>query len=100
MELGVEAMKFKGNEIRNLRQRLGWSQAELARRMGCNSQLVQSWESESATPDTEAMNQLCFLRNHVESSSDRVAQMPLAEKEMQSRGVGQLTGRDLLKDHQ
>jgi len=100
MKSEVSQMKFKGTEIRTLRQRLGWSLAEMGRRMGCNSELIQKWETDSLRPDGDAVNQLCFLRNHVESSSDQVAQRPLVEKEMQSRGVGQLTHRDLLKDFQ
>lgn len=91
-------MKFSGLEIRNLRQRLGWSIAEMARRMGCNSNLIQQWECGELLPDHDAVNQLCFLQNHVESSSDQVAQRPAVEKELQSRGVAQLTHRDLLKD--
>jgi transcriptional regulator with XRE-family HTH domain len=93
-------MKFNGQDIRTLRQRLGWSMAEMGRRMGCNAALIGQWESEKATPDADAMNQLCFLRDHVDSASEHVAQKPLAEKEMRSRGVAQLTHRDLLKDIQ
>ena len=93
-------MKFNGKDIRNLRQRLGWSMAEMARRMGCNSTLVGQWENETQTPDHDAVNQLCVLLNHLESSSEHVAQNPLLEKELQSRGVAQLTHRDLLKDIQ
>ncbi len=93
-------MKFNGQDIRTLRQRLGWSLAEMGRRMGCSSQLIQDWELEAQRPDGDALNHLCFLLNHVESASDQVAQAPIVEKEMQSRGVGQLTHRDLLKDVQ
>ena len=93
-------MKFNGKDIRSLRQRLGWSMAEMARRMGCNSTLIRQWESETQLPDHDAVNQLCFLQNHLETASDHVAQCPLAEKELQLRGVAQLTSRDLLKDIQ
>ncbi len=98
MDFEVQFMKFSGREIRTLRQRLGWSQAELARRMGADSELIKNWELDIIIPDTEAVNQLCFLRNHLETTSDQVAQTPLAEKELQERGVGQLTRRDLLND--
>ena len=98
--MGATSMKFEGKDIRSLRQRLGWSVAEMARRMGCNSTLIQKWETGTSVPDHDAVNQLCFLQNHVESASDHVAQWPLAEKELQSRGVAQLTHRDLLKDIQ
>lgn len=93
-------MDFNHTKIRTLRQRLGWSQAEMARQMGCSAELIQSWESGSGAPDSEALNQLRYLHDHVELKSHRMQQTPLAEKEMQTRGVGQLTHDDLLKDFQ
>ncbi len=74
--------------------------AEMARRMGCTSVLIQAWENGSMQPDPDAMNQLHYLQFHVEKKSNQVAQSPMAEKEMESRGVAQLTHRDLLKDIQ
>jgi len=93
-------MNFNGTHIKTLRQRLGWSVAEMARRMGCNTKLIQAWEKEAAKPDPEALNQLRYLQNHVESYSEQIAQKPIVEKEMEERHVAQLTHRDLLKDIQ
>jgi transcriptional regulator with XRE-family HTH domain len=93
-------MSLKGPEIRTLRQRLGWSLAEMARRMGCKTKLIQKWEAGQAAPDMEAMNQLHYLRNHVESNSELIAQRPHLEREMEERRMAQLTHRDLLKDIQ
>lgn len=93
-------MSLNGSDIRTLRQRLGWSLAEMARRMGCTTVLVQAWEDGSSRPDNESLNQLRYLLGHVESTSQQVAQFPIAEREMDSRGVAQLTHRDLLKDIQ
>lgn len=92
-------MVFTHQEIRSLRQRLGWSQAEMARQMGCSAQLIQQWESGQAPPDMEALNQLNYLHNHVEALSRRVSENPGVEREMESRRVGQFTHRDLLKDN-
>lgn len=89
-----------GMTIRTLRQRLGWSVAEMARRMGCDTQLVQSWESEISKPDHEALNQLRYLLNHAETYSEHIAQKPMVEKAIEERHVAQLTHRDLLKDFQ
>lgn len=93
-------MNLNKHEIRNLRQRLGWTMAEMARRMGCTTVLIQAWENGSMLPDPEAMNQLHYLQFHVDKKSYQVGQTPLAEKEMESRGVAQLTHRDLSKDIQ
>jgi transcriptional regulator with XRE-family HTH domain len=93
-------MSFSGVDIRTLRQRLGWSLAEMARRMGCNTELIQKWESNNLRPDAEALNQLRYLRNHAESNSELIAQKPHCEKEMEEKHMAQLTHRDLLKDVQ
>jgi hypothetical protein len=74
--------------------------AEMGRRMGCNVTLVAQWETDIACPDADSMNQLRFLQDHVDTTADFIAQKPLVEKEMDSRGVAQLTHRDLLKDFQ
>ncbi len=92
-------MSFNNQDIRTLRQRLGWSVAEMARRMGCSADLIGKWETGASQPDSEALNQLRYLRNHVETYSEQIQQKPQLEKEMESRRVGQLTHRDLLKDN-
>jgi transcriptional regulator with XRE-family HTH domain len=93
-------MSFSGSDIRVLRQRLGWSLAEMGRQMGCGIELIQCWESEVQLPDPEALNQLRYLRNRLESYSDHVARKPQVEKELAERRIVQLTFRDHLKDIQ
>lgn len=91
-------MNLNNLEIRTLRQRLGWSLAEMARQMGCTTMLIQSWESGASKPDAECLNQLVYLHAHAESKSTLISQTPLAEREMETRRVAQLTHRDLLDD--
>lgn len=93
-------MGLNHTEIRTLRQRLGWSVAEMARQMGCAVAKIQSWEDGSERPGPDCLNQLRYLRDHVESKSHLVSQAPVAEREMETRKVAQLTHRDLLKDLQ
>lgn len=100
MDLPGEPMSLNQNEIRTLRQRLGWSLAEMARQMGCTTDLIQAWEKGDCRPDPDGLNQLRYLRDHVESKSHTLSQVPLAEREMESRNVAQLTHRDLLDDFQ
>lgn len=92
-------MSLTGPDIRHLRQRLGWSLAEMARQMGCGTELLKKWEAGSLLPDSDALNQLRYLRNHVDSYNEQIAQKPQAEREMEARNVAQLTHRDLLKDN-
>lgn len=51
---------MKASEVRELRQRLGWSQARLARAMHVSLQTVKCWEAErrSISP---AMELLMFM---------------------------------------
>jgi DNA-binding transcriptional regulator YiaG len=93
-------MEFKGHEIKTIRQRLGWSMAEMARRMGCDTELVKQWEMSLILPDPDAVNQLCYLLNYVESNADQILRKPLIEREMEERRMAQLTHRDLMKDIQ
>lgn len=37
--------KWTADSIRELRWRLGWSQAELARHLGCRQQTISEWET-------------------------------------------------------
>lgn len=89
-------MSFNGQEIRKLRQRLGWSLAEMARQMGCSTELVNNWETNGVRPDADSLNQLRYLSFYVETYSDQISQQPHAEQEMEDRRVSQLTYRDLL----
>ena len=72
----------------------------MARRMGCGTALVQTWEAGEALPDSDAVNQLRYLQNHCESCSEQTLQKPQVEKKMQENRIVQLTHRDLLKDVQ
>ena len=92
-------MQLSATSIRTLRQRLGWSLAEMARQMGCSTELIGQWETGSTVPEAEAMNQLHYLQNRVEKNSETVSQKPLAETQMERDGLSQLTLRDLLKDN-
>jgi transcriptional regulator with XRE-family HTH domain len=83
------------DDIKLLRQRLGWSVAEMARRMGCAAELVFQWERGKQSPDSEILNQMQYLENYLTSYSERIAQTPLAEKVMSESSLSQLTHRDL-----
>jgi transcriptional regulator with XRE-family HTH domain len=95
----MAAANLTGQDIRTLRQQLGWSLAEMARQMGCSTELISKWEGGSSRPDIDALNQLQYLRAHVDNNSERTAQKPLAETHMEKRRLSQLTHRDLLKDN-
>ena len=89
-------MILNPEDIKQLRQRLGWSVAEMARRMGCSVEIVIAWEDGHQSPDGEIINQMEYLDSYCRSSSERTLQTPMAEKMMQDDRLSQLTHRDLL----
>ena len=50
-----------GEKILNLRKARGWSQEELAERIGVTRQAVSRWESDSAKPDADKIITVCDL---------------------------------------
>lgn len=70
----------------------------MGRRMGCDADLITLWESGAQAPAQDALNQLHYLQNQVESYSETIQQKPLLEMQLESRHMSQLTHRDLLKD--
>lgn len=92
-------MALNPQDIRTLRQRLGWSVAEMARRMGCTTELITQWEAGAQKPESESMNQLQHLRDHADGNSERIREKPVVEVRMENGRLSQLTHRDLLKDN-
>lgn len=87
-------------DIRNLRLRLGWSMAEMGRRMGCTAEVVLSWEEGRQSPDSDVMNQMVYLDSYTVTYNERVSQTPIAEKMMDEDRLSQLTHRDLINREQ
>lgn len=50
-----------GEKILNMRKARGWSQEELAERIGVTRQAVSRWESGSAKPDADKLVAVCDL---------------------------------------
>lgn len=50
-----------GEKILNMRKARGWSQEELAERVGVSRQAVSRWESGTAKPDADKMIAICDL---------------------------------------
>lgn len=50
-----------GEKILNMRKARGWSQEELAEKVGVTRQAVSRWESDSAKPDAERIVSICDL---------------------------------------
>ena len=86
------------DDLKIIRQRLGWSRAEMARRHGADLSIIESWESGDAQPDAAALNHYHFLRNGVDEAADQIARTPAAESRLESDGLAQVAQRELLNE--
>ena len=76
--------------IKSLRLRLGWTQADLARRLNCQSSEVQSWETGQAIPNAEVTSRLELLVSHAETCAQELQSVPKAENFCERRRLGQI----------
>lgn len=72
-------MDWTTERIRQLRQRMGWSQCELARRLRVDLVEVSAWESGSGKPLAAEIQTLEFLSLQAEGSAEELASTPLSE---------------------
>lgn len=84
-------------ELRELRLRLGWSLAEMSRRMGCHQSLVLKWESNHQNPDPEIIRQYLSLRSFVDEQAERTRQMPLAESLLKDEQLSQCSQEEVIE---
>lgn len=82
---------WTGEKIRVLRLRLGWSQAELARRLGCRQQTVSEWETNLHEPQNAYSKLLDHLLTSVERYNYQMNHLPHAESAMKNMGLSQIT---------
>jgi len=82
-------MNWSSDEIRQLRYRLGWSRAEMARLMNLAPATVQAWES-GEKPTEAQCNALLAILNQAESNAERIQRRPIAEVVMRDRGLSQI----------
>lgn len=82
--------KWCAGEIKTLRLRLGWSAADFARRLGCTSQTISSWELDLSVPTADDERQLDRLAFYIESYSQQLAREPLAEVFLRDQGLCQV----------
>jgi transcriptional regulator with XRE-family HTH domain len=78
------------NTIKSLRLRLGWSQADLARRLNCASIEVEHWENGSQTPTAHFLNEMFLLVKQADACSHEVHASPLAEDMCDKQALGQI----------
>lgn len=76
--------------IKALRLRLGWSQADMARRLSCTSTEVELWENGSNAPAMNFQNELFLVAKLADACSHEVHASPLAETLCDQQALGQI----------
>lgn len=84
--------------IRSLRLRLGWSQADLARRLCCSSSDVLLWECGDVTPNPRIANELILISKQADACSNEVHSCPRAESICEEKALGQIGFTDIKED--
>lgn len=91
-------MEWTSEEIRLLRHRLGWSQAEMARCLKLDLAVFASWEKGQSSPGDEQRNSLLMILHQAEMNAEKVQRRPIAEIVMRDRGLSQIHDFDLIEE--
>jgi transcriptional regulator with XRE-family HTH domain len=81
---------WTADEIRQLRHRLGWSQAEMARHLNLGLATVAAWESGLEPPLEEQCGRLRRIFHLAETNAERIQRRPIADAMMRTRGLSQI----------
>ncbi len=86
----VESYSLDWNKetLRDLRLRLGWSRSELARKLQCAPEEVESWEDGSVTITMKS--ELEIILRQAEACSQEVQFTPAAENECAKNALEQI----------
>jgi transcriptional regulator with XRE-family HTH domain len=90
----VNTSDWTCDKIRVLRLRLGCNQAEFARRLGCNLDMIREWENEISFPTVEVCSQMAGLWEQVENASEQLPKRALAEALIRTRQLAQMSSMD------
>ena len=84
--------------ILGLRCRLGWSQSELAHRLGIQTDIVRAWETGTQNPTFQQHQVLENLFRQTEASVLEIQDTPVAESMMEDLQLSSINLRDLMRE--
>lgn len=88
-------MNWTPEDIKKLRQRFGWSRAEMARHLGCKTETVSILENGDDSPDPEVCHQMEHLLNCVDANAQSTQRRAQAESRLTSDRLDQVHFDDL-----
>jgi DNA-binding transcriptional regulator YiaG len=90
-------VNFTADEIRQLRYRMGWSQAEMARCLQLDLSIVSGWEAGRLLPQVEHRTALLRVLSQAETNAEKVQRRPIAEVIMKGRGLSQIHDLEVIE---
>ena len=81
--------------VKNLRRRLGWSQSDLARRLGTDAGFVEALELGQTAADKSIMSQLELLVKQADQATEEVVVHALADQVLDEKELEQCTNNDV-----
>lgn len=76
--------------IKSLRLRLGWTQSDLSRRLGCTVKDVESWETGQITPDIFVSSEIERLLSQADACAFELQSITRAENICDKKSLGQV----------
>ncbi|MFN8791074.1 MAG: helix-turn-helix transcriptional regulator [Bdellovibrionales bacterium] len=83
-------IQWSQDQIRVLRLRLGWTQADLARRLECGTQLVESLEAGETLAAVDIVHKLELISHQADLCGDEIQSLPAAENFCDQEQLGQV----------
>lgn len=88
-------MAWTGDEIKDLRLKLGWSRAELGRRLGFNLDQMFALEAGQLPLDQEVVHELDMMRDHLDDYSRNLKMNAISDEHMKKASVTQATTEEV-----
>jgi DNA-binding XRE family transcriptional regulator len=88
-------MIWNSLEIKRLRQRCGWSVAEMARQLGCSNETVLHFEDGSQKPDPEVCHVMENILSCAVANAETTRHQASADRFMLGSGRDQIHRDDL-----
>jgi len=73
-------LEFLAGELSTLRRQLGWSQADLGRRLGFGLEQIQVWETGAERIPREVSEELEYLRRISQGVAETISLQAIAEE--------------------
>ncbi len=91
-------MDWNKESIRDLRLKMGCSQADFARRLNCNLANVENWEQGRLQPNEPIVSELELLAMDAEVNSTEVLCQAIAESLLTDQAINQIDFSELQKE--